>query len=204
MRKLYIQLLLLIFISCFLYAGNPIRPGDGFKIEVFNHKELSGNFIVHDDGYLYMPLIDTIYVKGLNFNIAKEIILKKYSEYLKSPNIIVMPIFKISILGEVKTPGIYNISGIENVSEIVAMAGGLTDRANPSGARLLRMGKVIAKFNIYKATTDQLSRKNVSISPQDVIIISRRFMPTLQEWSVIVSSALSLATLLTLIISLNR
>lgn len=204
MYKLYIQLILFIFISCFLYAENPIRSGDRFKVEVFNHEELSGDFVVNDDGYLYMPLIDTIYVKGLNFSTAREIILKKYSEYLKSPNIIIMPIFRISILGEVNTPGIYNISGVESVSEIVAMAGGLTDKANPASAKLLRRGKVIAKFNIYKATTDELARKNVTILPQDVIIISRRFMPTLQEWSVIVSSALSLATLLTLIISLNR
>ena len=204
MRKVYIQMVFLLFAGVSLYAEYFIRPGDGFKIEVFKHEELSGNFIVHDDGYMYMPLIDTVYVKGLSFGMARKIILSKYSEYLKSPNIIIVPIFKVSILGEVKTPGVYNISGIENVSEIIAIAGGLTDKANPSGAKLLRKGKVIAKFNIYKATTDELSRRNIKILPQDVIIVSRKFMPTLQELSVIVSSALSLATLLTLIISLNK
>ncbi|NIA23576.1 MAG: hypothetical protein GWP03_05410 [Proteobacteria bacterium] len=203
-KKSVFLLLLLLFLSVTLFADNVISPGKGFKISVFNHPELSGEFFVHEDGYLYLPLIDTVYVNGLSFLDARERIVGRYKQYLKSPNIIILPSFRVSILGEVKKPGIYNISGFESIGDIIALAGGVTDKANPGGVRIVRNGKVIAKVNIFKENSEDLKSKGITISPQDVIVVPRRFLPTLQEWSILISTALTVATIVNLIMNLKR
>ncbi len=203
-RKSLLLFIALLLFTTILSADDIITPGKGFRITVFNHEELSGEFFVHEDGYLYLPLIDTVYVNGLSFLDARERILNRYKEYLKSPNIIILPIFRVSVLGEVKKPGIYNISGFENLGEIIALAGGVTDKANPGGVRIIRNGKVIAKVNIFKEDREALQAKGVIISPQDVIVVPRRFLPTLQEWSILISTALTITTIINLIISARR
>ncbi|HHD82776.1 MAG TPA: polysaccharide export protein [Bacteroidetes bacterium] len=203
-RKSIVLSLLFLILSVTLFGNNVIGPGKGFKISVFNHPELSGEFFVHEDGYLYLPLIDTVYVNGLSFLDARERIINRYRQYLKSPNIIVIPSFRVSVLGEVKKPGIYNISGFESVSDIIALAGGVTDKANPGGVRILRDGRVIAKVNIFRENSEDLKSKGITILPRDIIVVPRKFLPTLQEWSILISTALTVATIVNLIINMRR
>jgi protein involved in polysaccharide export with SLBB domain len=78
-----------------------------------------------------------------------KIIYKKYSELYKDPAFTIQPLLKINILGEVRTPGYYYVTDIENMTGILAPAKGLTGSVAAGDFYIIRDNEEIL-FNSSK------------------------------------------------------
>jgi polysaccharide export outer membrane protein len=112
----------------------PIAPGDGVDVQVFDAPELSVRTRVGASGDIAVPLLDNFHIAGLTAPQAARSLEEtfKQRQLLLNPKIIVtVQQFGsgVTVVGQVHTPGIYPLLGQRRVVDLIAMAGGLTDRA---------------------------------------------------------------------------
>ncbi len=99
-----------------------IDTGDSISLEFFPADELSGVFPVNEEGELLLPRLDETYVRGLTTSELKNLLEKRYSEFLIDPDIKVrIAVFKsIRVLarGELRNPGFLKFPAYQSGSFI--------------------------------------------------------------------------------------
>lgn len=151
--------------------GYKLGPGDHLRINVFNQKDLTGEYLVDGTGLLAFPLIGSVQAGGLTAHELERAITNKLKpDYLRDPNVnvVVLTYRPFYIVGEVKTPGSYPYVSGMTVINAIALAGGFTYRAKESSFYLMRADKDGRK-NRMDATPD------TSVQPGDVITVRERY-----------------------------
>ncbi len=114
-------------------ADYVIGPEDLLDIDVFQVEELRRTVRVSAQGYIGLPLIGAIKAKGLTATELEKEITKKLEKYLEEP---IVSVYikeyrsqRIAVLGAVKSPQVYAITGQKYLLDMLSKAGGLTDDA---------------------------------------------------------------------------
>ncbi|MGC2322939.1 MAG: polysaccharide biosynthesis/export family protein [Terriglobales bacterium] len=120
-------------------AAGPIGNGDLLEMSVFDTPELSGKLRVSNTGEVILPLVGTVHLAGMKSEEAAALIRQKFIDgnYLKDPQVTIFiseyATQNVSVLGEVKSPGIYPAFGAHHLLDYLSAAQGLTPLA---GARI--------------------------------------------------------------------
>lgn len=100
------------------------------------------NYIVDKEGYIEYPVLGRLYIAGLTRNeLEKKIKDAIYPLYLKDEPIVNVRYvnFKVSVLGEVQKPGVYEITEDKlNIFDALALAGDMTVYGKRENVLLLR------------------------------------------------------------------
>ncbi len=100
------------------------------------------NYLVDTEGKIIFPVIGKLYVAGLTKNQLSELIKNRiYPRYIKEEPIILIRYagFKVSVLGEVARPGVFQVNGEKiTILEALAQAGDLTMFAMRDNILLIR------------------------------------------------------------------
>jgi polysaccharide export outer membrane protein len=124
----------------------PLGPGDTISIQVYNQPEMNGTVYIGDNGTVSLPLAGAVRVAGLSPVEAATQIERalKNGQYLIDPHVTVAVLVsksqRVSVVGEVRTPGSYTLDPGSSVRELVAQAGGLDDVAADVGYIVRRDG----------------------------------------------------------------
>ncbi|HVY23293.1 MAG TPA: polysaccharide biosynthesis/export family protein [Steroidobacteraceae bacterium] len=120
--------------------------GDEVRFQVYGQPDMDTVLTVADDGNVTIPLAGPVQVSGLSLSEAAtqmEQSLKK-GGYLVNPHVTLTVMQsrsqRVSVLGEVRTPGRYVIDSGTTIFDLLAQAGGIT----PNGASriyLIREGQ---------------------------------------------------------------
>jgi polysaccharide export outer membrane protein len=112
-----------------------LGAGDLIKVDIFDTPELTlePRYSVLLDGSVNLPWIGNVNVQGLTLEAAQVELARRYSRFIRNPQITVSIIaprpLKIGVIGEVNRPGSYIISVISNESSIA----NLTQRSGSEG-----------------------------------------------------------------------
>ena len=176
MNKLFIKvmlplMLLLSLISTITLAQESyiLGSGDKVSIQVFGQDDLSIETLLGNSGNINYPFLGEIVVAGLTVKQVENVIeLGLKGDYLVSPNVSVQVIAyrPFYIHGEVKKPGGYPYHPGMTINQAVALAGGLTERADDDNISLFKEGD---KSNKQEASLDY------KVSAGDTITIDQRF-----------------------------
>lgn len=130
--------------------------------ESSNSFEYFSGYLVDDEGFVDFPVIGKVKLSGLTRREAKELLLEKISVYSKDANINVRFLnFKITVLGEVSTPGPQRISNERyTVLEALGAAGDFTNYAQRDQVLVVREKEGKRGFTLLN-----LQDKNVFKSP---------------------------------------
>ena len=120
-----------------------LAPGDAIRVQVWREADLSGTFTVDDRGVVTMPLLGERDVTGLDPAVLRDQLLADYGEYLQNPSVEVTVLRRISILGEVRSPGLYPVDATISLSDALAMAGGVAPNGNTNDIQLIRGQQVV-------------------------------------------------------------
>jgi polysaccharide biosynthesis/export protein len=125
-----------------------IGPGDTVRITVYRNPDLTTEARLTDEGKLNVPLVGEMSLRGLTPDQAAKRIADrlKQGKYLVDPQITLTVVQArsrlVSILGNVNSPGRYELDGASaKISDVIAMAGGLDQNASdkiilqPSGGK---------------------------------------------------------------------
>lgn len=108
-----------------------IHAGDQLSVEVFGEQSLTQNVIVLADGTVDYPLIGRVNVAGKTPDDAAGAISQKLRRYVRNPavNVLIVQLAQpdVLVLGDVKTPGKYQLRSDAKLSDAIAAAGGLVN-----------------------------------------------------------------------------
>lgn len=165
-----------------------VGKGDILNITVYNHPELtipagsmrsaeeSGNW-VHNDGTIFYPYIGKVEVAGLRVDQIREVIARRLSKYIESPQVdVTVASFRsqrIYVTGAVAQPGVLPVTNVPmTLIEAVGAAGGLTPHADWTDVTLTR-GAEELRFNLRELYQNGDTNQNILLKPNDILHIAR-------------------------------
>lgn len=93
----------------------------------------SNGYLIDNEGNIQFPILGTLHLGGLNRQEAVALIQNKLKDYLKGPGVQIQILnYKITVLGDVKTPGTFKIPN-ERITLLEAL--GLSGDLNMTGLR---------------------------------------------------------------------
>lgn len=120
-----------------------LHAGDVVRVTVWRQPDLSGEFMIREDGTLSHPLYRTLHLAGLDFDQAESRMATLLEEYETQPRFVMQPLLRVSIGGEVRAPDLYRLPPATTIAEAIAMAGGVTERGRMEEIRLIRDGREV-------------------------------------------------------------
>lgn len=123
-------------------ADYAIGPEDVLDIAVWNNTDISRTVPVRPDGKISLPLLNDVQAAGLTPAQLRDSLARRLADYMSAPivSVIVREIHsvKVTVIGEVKTPGRYELRSRTTVLDVLAMAGGLSQYAARGRITVLR------------------------------------------------------------------
>ena len=129
--------------SASAYAEYRISAHDELQVNVYGEPDLTKTVRVAVDGSISYPLLGKINVNGLTSQQLEEKLGKLLSDggYIVNPqvSVYVERFSSVSILGEVRNPGSYELKGRLGIMDAVAQAGGFNIDADINNVKVLRV-----------------------------------------------------------------
>lgn len=191
--KKYIKITLALLIIFSLSTGMAfaqkgkyrLQSTDILKITVHEQPDLATKTRVTSDGYITFPLLEKIYVEGSTVQ-DLEIRIKELLEkdYLVNAQVLVFieeyhP-SQVSVMGEVNTPGKYDMPEEKDITvlEAIAMAGGFGKDADVNGTRIMRVKegeKKTIKIRVKDITVKGEKEKDIVLEADDIVFVPESF-----------------------------
>ncbi len=157
-----------------------LGSGDVVNLQVFGRPELNTTVSIAEDGTLSAPLVGPIEVAGLSTNAAAQKIAAAYKsgQFLKKPQVTLLVTQSrsqlVSVLGEVRTPGRFPVDSATTVLDLLAQAGGTTERSG-NVMYVIRMssdGEVNRRpIDLRGLHSDQYSLKLLTLQGGDSVFV---------------------------------
>lgn len=146
-----------------------VQPGDAIHLRVWREADLSGEFPVDEQGVVVLPKLGPWQVSGMNAEHLRDEITKAYSEYLKNPSIEVFVTRRITIVGAVQNPGVYQVDPTMSIVHALAKAGGPSGDAKKDEVILVRNGQ-----ERHLKTDDLAALQSVELHSDDQLVVPQR------------------------------
>lgn len=155
-----------------------IGAEDVLYVHVWKEQDLSVTTTVRMDGKISLPLIDDVMAAGLTTLQLKQILIKKFKEFVDIPNVSVIVMesnsYKVFISGQVLNPGMYRLKDKTSVIQIIPMAGGFTKWADRKKIIVIRKDKETEQrfvINYNKIISGKDLSLNITLKPGDTVIV---------------------------------
>jgi len=126
--------------------------GDTIEIAVFRHDELKQSVKINPTGRTMFPLIGDVSIAGKGVFELRDDLQNRLSKYIVDPQVQIgvtmIQSQKIIVLGEVNSPGIFNLDSTFRVTEAIARAGGYSRDAKINNILLIRRGQGKADISV--------------------------------------------------------
>lgn len=120
-----------------------LQPGDMVRLRIWREPDLSGDYPVNEAGDVVLPKIGRLTVREISGDSLQHMLVASYSRFLRDPSIDVILLRRVSVQGEVRNPGVFQVDPTMTVSSVLALAGGPSSDGNTSRIELRRDGERI-------------------------------------------------------------
>jgi protein involved in polysaccharide export with SLBB domain len=161
-------------------SDSAVGAGDLFDIRVFGEPGLSSTYEVSNDGSINFPLIGLVEVQGKTPPvIEKEIEQRLADGFIKNPSVSVRVTEyrsrKVSVFGQVRSPGTFGFTENMSIVEAITKAGGFTGMAKKNSVRITRViGKTKESIIVAVEDIGQGRAPNFLLRPGDVVFVPER------------------------------
>ena len=156
----------------------PIRAGDIVEVQIFEAPEYSVRMPVSTSGEIAIPYAGLFHIEGMTSIVAAQSIARLFvqQQILRDPRVIVTTEqfgYSVTVMGEVKSPGIYALAGKKRLIDMLTEAGGVSDRAGhvieifPSGS--MKSPQTI----LWDPTLRENDNAELEIKTGETILVSR-------------------------------
>lgn len=185
---------LILIVLC--SVSQVFAKGDQLKVILVAESDESREnlYTIQSDGTIILPVVGRIRVEGLTIEQAQNEISRYLRDIYRDPTVYVIPVWNITILGEVKSPGVYDVEGSITASRLLALSGGPAQRADLVRAALYRDGNEI-HLNLKECLAMSGTEKDVELKSGDVIYVPKVWWPSWTEWGTIMTTMTFMITL---------
>jgi len=162
-----------------------IGVGDELKVQVWRNEELSAQVPVRPDGKISSPLVGDIVAAGLTTQELAQEITKRLGSFVRNPEVTVIVVNPVSadflrrvrVTGAVRAPLSVTYRQGMTVLDLVLQAGGPTEFASTSNARLYRTAD--GRTKVYPVDLNAILKNgdlktNYDLYPSDVVTVPER------------------------------
>jgi len=160
------------------YASTPadyiVGSGDEIVVLLWGRMNEEYRLKVDREGQINIPHIGPVSVAGLPFNALQKNILDRVQNIEGVQATVSMGELRsvgVFIVGEVRSPGYYTVSGLSNVTNALFAAGGPTKRGSLRAIQLKRNGSAIATVDFYDFLLSGKDNTNLRLKSGDVILV---------------------------------
>src|SRR5215475_10810332 len=165
-----------------------LGPEDLVQITMYNVPDGEGratprtlSLRVSHEGKISLPLIGEISVSGLTLSGLEKDLATRYAKYIRNPQVGVLVTEyrqRVSVIGAVQKSAVFELTGPKTVIDILAMAGGVTDRAGtqvhiyrqgPKGRESYVIDLMVLASNASLITADNAGLITMPVQAGDVI-----------------------------------
>lgn len=114
--------------------GYAVGSGDVLRVSSFEHKEISGEFQVTDQGTITYPLLGQVSVAGMSVSDVAALLERELEKdfFVNVSLTVDVKEFRskpVTVLGEVRNPGTYFLKGRTTLTQMLANIGGFSGSA---------------------------------------------------------------------------
>jgi polysaccharide export outer membrane protein len=161
-------------------AAHPLQisAGDLLDLSVFDTPELSTKLRVDEHGAVTLPLGGVLPVSGMTAEEAGHAVEARFREtdILKDPHVSVTVLEYatqgVTVLGEVKNPGVYPLLGAHGLLDLISAAGGVTPNAGKAVTITHREDPDHPEIVNVASKAGSTATFNVDVRPGDTIMVS--------------------------------
>jgi polysaccharide biosynthesis/export protein len=167
-----------------------LTPSDVVELIFPYVPEFDQTVTVQPDGYISLRAVGDLRVQSRTLPELRQLLYDAYEPILKNPTITIVlkefekPYFVTT--GEVAKPGKYELRGTTTVTDAIAQAGGVTDRAKYSQVILFRRYSSelleVKEINVGKMLATKDLSEDYVVRPGDTIFIPRTLISRLKPY----------------------
>ena len=161
-----------------------LGPGDSIKVLMYGINDTEIELIVSREGTINFPELGSISLAGMTFLEATEYIKDRVSKQMIGVEISIsigqLRSIDVFLTGEAMIPGVYAVSGLSTVSQLLFVAGGVTDIGSLRNIEIRRSNKLINTFDLYDLLTKGSAKDDIRLQSGDVI-----FVPTIRKSAIL-------------------
>jgi polysaccharide export outer membrane protein len=155
-----------------------INIGDVVSIWLYGGRDKNDRLEVDRNGNINIEGVGPTYVYNMEFSQFKQLLENKYKTLYKNGRVHIDLIrttpIQITIAGEVASAGIYNIPAFSTIKEALLEAGGVSKVGSYRDIKLIRNGKTIKTFDIYKLIRKgDTSYLNYNLQTEDTVLVKK-------------------------------
>jgi polysaccharide export outer membrane protein len=171
-----------------------LGPGDQITLHVLDMDEIPDKPIrIDPDGGVDLPLVGRIQAAGLTVAQFKQTLAAKLSKYINDPTISVNLTDNqsrtVSVIGEVNSPGVHELSGPRSLIGVISQAGGIKPDAGSKVivTREIKYGMLplpnakedatgqysTAAISLDDLMASKIPAENILIKPEDIVSVPK-------------------------------
>jgi polysaccharide export outer membrane protein len=171
-------------------AGNAageyrFAPGDVIDVSVTPQHVFDRTITVQPDGRISFPVVGQLQAAGvtvaqlteqLRAGLDRDLVAPRVTVSLKELNKQAVP--RVSVLGAVRNPGVFEIKDGTTVAEALASAGGPSPIADLRRVTVTRSNQAVFTVDLARSATSGRMERNVTLQPGDLIVVPQGPPPT--------------------------
>ena len=154
-----------------------VQPRDTLSIVVAGQPSLTGEFVVRDDGAIVAPLIGKVSLAGMTPDMAAAALAQPWKKMVVDP-VVSVTVTKsasprVNVVGEVKTPGVFELTRDHSVLGALAAAGWVTEFAQGEGIYVIQRAQGSARVRFRLADIKSASARTAAfrLSDGDSVVV---------------------------------
>lgn len=158
-------------------ANYILGSGDKLNVSIFGLSQANLFFVINEQGYIAPPQMSRIFLKGIAYNRAKELLKKRFSQYyrfgdgefdvtLSAPRKVA-----VTIVGEVYNFGTFSMPARNTAFNALVASGGPTDIGSVRNIKVTRSGEATKTLDVYQYLLDPSVSDQFFVQDNDVIYV---------------------------------
>lgn len=155
-----------------------IQPGDALRISVWKEEDLQQDVLVRPDGGISFPLAGDMLAAGKSTTTVQQELIERIEQYIPDPVVTVQTLQlegnKVYVLGKVNRPGEFPMTRNLDVTQALAVAGGLAVFADADSISILRREDGVQKAIEFDYSDVQYGRsleQNIMLKAGDIVVV---------------------------------
>ncbi len=130
-----------------------ITNKDQLVIYVYGDKDKTFFPIVNNDGTIKLPFVGPLHIGGMSFKEAKSYLQKVLKQHFQLSSFYInmqkYSTIQVTLIGDVKAPGLYNIPSFSTLKDLLIRAKGINSSASLRDIEIRRNGKIYKHIDLY-------------------------------------------------------
>lgn len=151
-----------------------IGPGDEIVVRTWGRLEGTNRLTVDRDGKIFYPKLGSMHVAGKTFGELKSFLRGKIGSMAEVSSEVALGELKasrVSVIGEVRAPGWYNVSSFHTALQALYLAGGVKDIGSFRRIELRRGGKPLTSIDLYDFLMRGDNQGDIRLHQGDTIFV---------------------------------